>query len=91
MQNIQKIISDSIKSLYDIDYSPEISAAPKPELGEYCIGIFPIVKIVGKAPNIISLDLANELAKHTDMFLSTSATGGYVNFFLTDTLWLDIF
>ena len=91
MQHIQSLISSAIKSLYSIDFSLEISPAPKKELGEYCVNIFPLVKQVGKAPHIISEEVATELAKHTEVFLSTSATGGYVNFFLTDSVWISLF
>jgi arginyl-tRNA synthetase len=58
---------------------------------EYCVNIFPIVKLAGKAPNIISEEVANELSKNADIFRSTSATGGYVNFFLTDSVWIEMF
>jgi len=68
MQHIQSVISESIKDLYDIDTSPELSPAPKPELGEYCINVFPLVKQIGKAPNIISQEVADALAKHTEIF-----------------------
>lgn len=91
MQNIQEHIHRIINSLYGIDFTPEISPAPKPELGEYCVNVFPIVKQTGKAPNIISEEVANELAKQSEIFHSTSATGGYVNFFLADTVWMDLF
>ncbi len=91
MQNISSLISLTIKYLYGIDFSPEISPAPKKELGECCVNIFPIVKQVGKAPNIISEEVAKELAKKTEIFKGTSATGGYVNFFLTDTIWTGMF
>ena len=88
---ISSLISETIASLYSIDFTPDISPAPKLELGEYCVNIFWLVKQVGKAPNIISEEVATELAKYTEVFLSTSATGGYVNFFLTDEKWIDIF
>ena len=91
MRNISQIISEVIKNTYNLDFTSDISPAPKPELGEYCVNIFPIVKTVGKAPNIISEEVASALAKHADIFRSTSATGGYVNFFLTDSVWLDIY
>jgi hypothetical protein len=45
MQKIQDTIKAIIHELYQIDFTPEISPAPKPELGEYCVNIFPIVKI----------------------------------------------
>ena len=91
MQSIQTYIQEAIKVLYQIDFSPEITPAPKSELGEYCIGVFQLAKQLGKAPNIIATELAGELAKHTDIFVSTSSIGGYVNFFLTDTMWMEIF
>lgn len=91
MQNISSLISSAIQSLYQIDFSPEITPAPKAELGEYCIGVFQLAKPLGKAPNIIATELAGELVKHTDIFASTSSIGGYVNFFLTDTVWLELF
>jgi arginyl-tRNA synthetase len=90
MKNIQSIITTTIYSLYNTEFSPEISHAPKPELGEYCINIFPLAKTAGKAPPLIAEEVANALAKHTDIFASTSATGGYVNFFLTNSLWMEI-
>jgi arginyl-tRNA synthetase len=91
MKNISSLIYTAIYDLYHIDFSPEISTAPKPELGEYCVNIFPIVKQVGKAPNMISEEVAKKLAENTEIFVSTSATGGYVNFFLTDTVWIELF
>lgn len=91
MQNIQSLISTSIKSLYNIDFIPEISPAPKPELGEYCIGVFQLAKPLSKAPNQIATELATELTKHTETFTSANSIGGYVNFFLTDSVWLSLF
>ncbi len=90
MQNIEKIILESFKSLYQIEFTPDISVAPKPELWEYCIGVFQLAKPLGKSPNIIAEEVAVELAKNTDIFTSTNAFGGYVNFFLTDTVWMGL-
>lgn len=91
MNALNTLISQTLQSLYNSDYSPEISIAPKPELGEYCINIFPLAKTAWKAPNLIAEEVAAELAKQSDTFVSTSATGGYVNFFLTNTIWAEIF
>ncbi len=90
MQHIQNIITQTIHALYGIDHIPEISPAPKPEVGEYCIGVFQLTKIVGKAPNIIANEIAWELQKYDTIFLSTNSIGGYVNFFLTNTLWWEL-
>jgi len=91
MQNIQSIINSSLEKLYNSNYIPEITIAPKPELGEYCINIFPLAKTAWKAPPIIAKEVADELAKYTEIFVSTSAMGGYVNFFLTEKVWGEIF
>ena len=91
MQNIQSIINSSIEKLYSSNYTPEITIAPKSELGEYCINIFPLAKTAGKAPQIIAEEVANILAKYSDIFARAGATGGYVNFFLTNSVWMEIF
>lgn len=91
MNSLKNTFANVIKDLYHIDFVPEISAAPKPELGEYCINIFPIVKQVGKAPNIISEEIANKILLEKDIFRDASATGGYVNFFLTNHFWQNFF
>ena len=91
MQRIQSIITEALHTLYGIESSPEITWAPKREYGEYCINVFPLAKPLGKSPNIIASEVALELAKYTEVFTSTSATGGYVNFFLTDSVWLWLF
>lgn len=85
--NIQEKIQKTIQTLYGVEFSPEISVAPKRELGEYCINVFPLAKTAGKAPNMLSEEIAAELAKESTIFNGTSATGGYVNFFLTDKVW----
>ena len=91
MNSISEVISKTIKDLYNVDFLPIISPAPKPELGEYCINVFPLAKSAGKSPNIIAEEIANELKKESEVFVSTSATGGYVNFFLKDSIWIKIF
>lgn len=91
MQNLVKIFEKIFKKLYNIEFAPDITPAPKPELGEFCINIFPIVKNVGKSPNIVSEEVAQELALETDLIVSANATGGYVNFFLTNNFWKNFF
>jgi arginyl-tRNA synthetase len=91
MQNILSLITEAIHTLYGINFTPDISVAPKPELGEYCTNVFPLAKTLGKAPNLIADEIATELTKEHDTFVSTSATGGYVNFFLTDRVWITLF
>ena len=91
MQTVKTALKETFQTLYGIDIVPDMSIAPKPELGEYCINVFPLAKTLGKAPNIISEEVTKNLEAKKDIFVSTSATGGYVNFFLTNTIWGGIF
>ena len=91
MQHIQTLIQEVIRSLYNSEFTPEITPAPKPELGEYCINVFPIAKDAKIAPPVIAESISIELAKYNEIFRGTSATGGYVNFFLADSVWIGLF
>ena len=91
MQHIQTLIQEVIRSLYNSEFTPEITPAPKPELGEYCINVFPLAKDAKIAPAVIAESISTELAKYSEIFRGTSATGGYVNFFLADSVWIGLF
>jgi arginyl-tRNA synthetase len=91
MQHIQTLIQEVIRSLYNSEFTPEITPAPKPELGEYCINVFPLAKDAKIAPPVIAESISTELAKYGEIFRGTSATGGYVNFFLADSVWIGLF
>lgn len=91
MQHIQTLIQEVIRSLYNSEFTPEITPAPKPELGEYCINVFPLAKDAKIAPPVIAESISTELAKYSEIFRGTSATGGYVNFFLADSVWIGLF
>lgn len=91
MQHLTTIISSHISNLYgDISFSPALSAPPKPEHGEYCFGVFTLAKPLGKSPNIIAEEIANELRKDTANFTQINTIGGYVNLSCTAGIWLDI-
>lgn len=91
MQHLTTIISSHISNLYeDISFSPALSSPPKPEHGEYCFGVFTLAKPLGKSPNIIAEEIANELRKDTANFTQINTIGGYVNLSCTAGIWLDI-
>lgn len=91
MKHIQTLIQEVISSLYSSDFIPEITRAPKPELWEYCINVFPLAKEAKLAPWVIAEAISKELEKYSEIFHDTSATGGYVNFFLADSFWIWLF
>lgn len=73
------------------NFSPVIIPAPKAELGEFCINIFALAKTLSRAPNEISAIIADELQNYEKTITKVTATGGYVNFFLTNSWWCDFF
>ncbi len=90
--SLTSIISSHISSLYgNIDFTITLSAPPKSELGEYCFGVFPLAKPLGKAPWVIAEEIATKLREDTDNFTQANVVGGYVNFSATAKIWLDIF
>ena len=89
---LTSIIKQHVESLYPhIEFSPILSAPPKPEHGEYCFGVFTLAKPLGKSPNIIAEEIATELRKDTDNIISGNTIGGYVNITCTAKVWWDIF
>ncbi|PID84112.1 arginine--tRNA ligase [Candidatus Gracilibacteria bacterium] len=68
----------------------EITPAPKPKLGEYCVNIFPLVKLLKKSPNEIALEFAKKMEEKSEIFTKINATGGYINFFLSKKAWQQI-
>lgn len=87
MMEIIQSIQDAIRFLYRVDFSPELSPAPKAELGEYATNVFPLTKELWLPPNVIAESLSRELSKRDEIFRDANATGGYVNFFLTNLFW----
>ncbi len=74
-----------------MDFTPEITPTPKPELGEYCFQVFSLAKILRKNPNEIAQIIAEKLREESSLFAGTNTVGGYVNFSLSDALWMSIF
>lgn len=91
MDQLKNIFRAILKELFNIsDFSPTITPAPKKELGEFCINIFPLAKPLSKSPNEIAEMIASRL-KDEKIITNATATGGYVNFFLSDEWWFDFF
>lgn len=92
MQLLQKTLSDILVALYgDGARVFDISPVPDPKLGEYCIGVFALAKQLGRNPTLLAREITQELIWRSDIFVSADSVGGYVNFFLTDVVWWDIF
>lgn len=68
-----------------------LDTPPKKELGDFAFNIFPYAKVTKLAPPVIAEKIADGLRNHPECFKDVSIMGGYVNFFLTNEAWMDIF
>lgn len=79
----KKKISELIKEHVDLDLDKIeglIEIPPRPEMGDYAFPCFQLAKVMRKAPNMISGELAENLNK--DGFEKVEQLGPYVNFFV---------
>ena len=81
------ILSENIEQLDKEEIAAALEIPKKTDMGDFAFPCFKLAKVFRKAPNMIAEELAQELGKHTDTFISTNSIGGYVNFFLTDSVW----
>ena len=76
-------IAELIKTKVDLeieDIKKLIEIPPKSEMGDYAFPCFQLAKVMRKAPNMISVELSEELNK--DGFEEIKALGPYINFFV---------
>lgn len=76
-------IAELIKTKVDLeieDIKKLIEIPPKSEMGDYAFPCFQLAKVMRKAPNMISVELSEELNK--EGFEEIKALGPYVNFFV---------
>lgn len=93
MPIIEQILLDIVVSAFPEVESPSISldTPPKKELGDFSFNVFPYAKITKLAPPVIAEKVAEALRQRMEYFRDVSIMGGYVNFFLTNASWADLF
>lgn len=93
MSVIEQILLDVVVSSFPEVLSPTITldTPPKKELGDFAFNVFPYAKVTRLAPPVIAEKIAKALQNHPKHFKDVSIMGGYVNFFLTNTSWMDLF
>jgi arginyl-tRNA synthetase len=91
MQTLSSIISSHISTIYgDTPFFPTLSVPPKVEHGEYCFGVFPLAKPLGKSPVQIAEEIASSLRADIENFTQVNVIGGYVNLSCTAKVWIGI-
>lgn len=93
MSIVEQILLDIVVSTFPEVVSPTISldTPPKKELGDFAFNVFPYAKVTKLASPTIAEKIAEGLKNRPEYFKDVSIMGGYVNFFLTNTSWKDIF
>lgn len=100
MSVIEQILLDIVVSVFPETLSlfedPKKSSIsldvpPKKELGDFALNVFPYAKITKLAPPVVAEKFAEGLRNRPEYFKEVSIMGGYVNFFLTNVAWADIF
>ncbi|MGG7097075.1 arginine--tRNA ligase [Clostridium sardiniense] len=79
----KQIIAELIKQYVDLDVEDIkklIEIPPKSEMGDYAFPCFQLAKVMRKAPNMISEELASKINK--EGFEKITNLGPYVNFFV---------
>lgn len=71
--------------------SVALDTPPKKELGDFAFSVFPYTKVVQLAPPVLAERVAEALRARPEYFRDVSIMGGYVNFFLTNTAWMELF
>lgn len=93
MSIVEQILLDVVVWAFPEVSGPTIvlDTPPKKELGDFAFNVFPYAKITKLAPPVIAEKIDEGLRNHLECFKDVSIMGGYVNFFLTNEAWMDVF
>ncbi len=90
---IQKVVSNAIKSLYQLDLKPaDIQVnETKPDFeGDYTVVLFTLTKPLRKQPELIGKELGNNiLSANATLFSSFNVIKGFLNLSISDQYWLE--
>ncbi|MCT4594083.1 MAG: arginine--tRNA ligase [Anaeromicrobium sp.] len=85
-KQVAEILAGKIEDLNENEILEMIEIPPNSEMGDYAFPCFRLAKIFRKAPNMIAEDLANEMGQ-VEGFCKVENAGGYVNFFVDNTIF----
>jgi arginyl-tRNA synthetase len=97
MNKVEQIISTStakgLKILYqkEFDESSIIVQQTKKEFdGDYTVVIFPLVKIIGKSPELIGNELGKIIIETNEIFETFNVVKGFLNFVVKKSVFLSL-
>lgn len=89
---IQNAISEALKSLYNIDCSPEsvvLQKTKKEFTGDYTVVVFPYVKQARKSPEMVAKELGEAVKNAVSQISDFNVIKGFLNFSVSDNYWID--
>ncbi|WP_313215046.1 arginine--tRNA ligase [Soonwooa sp.] len=90
--SIQQKVSDIINNLYQIqDLKLEVQQNKTDFDGDFTVVVFPLVKLLKKSPDVIGMELGNELTNEVEYVESFIAVKGFLNLKIKNSLFLDNF
>ncbi len=87
-------LSEAVQTLYGQQLSPASFQIQKtrPEFeGDLTLVVFPLLRILRKAPEPTASELGNYLVEHSAEVVSFNVIKGFLNLVIADAYWLDFF
>lgn len=82
-------ISKALLNLFQIENVEVELQKTKPDFeGDFTIVTFPLVKLLKKSPDVIAMELGNELMNNSNLFESFNIVKGFLNLKLKDSVFL---
>ena len=82
-------ISKALLNLFQIQNVEVELQKTKPDFeGDFTIVTFPLVKLLKKSPDVIAMELGNELMNNSNLFESFNIVKGFLNLKLKDSVFL---
>ncbi|MCF6361417.1 MAG: arginine--tRNA ligase [Cyclobacteriaceae bacterium] len=88
---IEKILHDTLASLYKLEVETAVQPTRKEFKGAYTFVTFPYLRASKKSPEQTGEEIGNELIKHVDLVSGYNVVKGFLNIEFTDTAWVSSF
>lgn len=89
--HVQQCLATAIHQAFDLSDPPELrlDTPPKPELGDFAVGCFPLARPLRQAPPTIAAALA-EAIPETDLIEKVAVAGPYLNITINKARFFEI-
>ncbi len=88
---IEKILHDTLASLYKLEAETAVQPTRKEFKGAYTFVTFPYLRASKKGPEQTGEEIGNELIKHTNLVDGFNVVKGFLNIEFTDAAWVSSF